>query len=157
MKSAIALLVVAFATPVFADTFICGNDTDTPNARWHARISHATDRDAGRVPGFLLIHNAKEKGSIVSTDDRRRIKLGAKREVGTSYNVKLNAEEKKKLVKLADGRVNVKDAVRASVWVDFELNEEQHEGQLSVPGRISFENEDAEVIYEADLSCSYKE
>jgi len=157
MKSAIALLVVAFATPVFADTFICGNDTDTPNARWHARVSHATERDAGRKPGFLLLHNAHEKGAIVSTDDRRRIKLGAKGEVGTSYNVKLNASEQKLLKKLADGRVNVKDAVRASLWVDFELNEEQHEGQLSVPGRISFENEDGDVIYEANLTCSYKE
>src|SRR5688572_12760334 len=112
MKSAIALLVVAFAMPAFADRFVCDNDTDTPNARWHANVTHEPDNKSGRVPGFLLIHNAHEKGAIVRTEDRRRIKLGAQGEAGTSYNVKLNAEEKKKLKALADGRVNVKDAAR---------------------------------------------
>jgi len=157
MKQLIALVAIALAVPAMADTFKCTNDTDTSNARWQARVSYETLPDAGRVPGFLLVHSAHKDGSIVATTDRRRISVGGQGEAGTSYSLLLNKKEKKLLLERADGRLNLKAATRVTVWIDFETNQEQHDGQKPVAGKISYSDADGKEIYSTDLSCDYKE
>lgn len=157
MKTFIALATFALALPAVADTFKCNNDTDKNNARWHGRVSMEPSNESGRVPGFLLIHNAHKDGSIVATTDRRRIKLGHKNKPGTSFSVLLSAKEKEKLLERADKRVNLVDAERVTLWIDFELNEEQHNGQKAVAGKISYSDDTEKEIYSADLTCEYAE
>ena len=147
----LGLLVAVSAVPAMADGFKCGNDTDLPNARWHVRVNVTTEANAGRKIGFLLLHNAHEKGAIVRTDDRRRLQVDDAGLPGVTTSVKLNAKERKALRALADQRLNLKGAARVSLWLNAELNEKLSDTN----GSLTVSDEDGEEVYSTALDCEY--
>lgn len=152
------LLVGAFAmaaTTANADSFKCGSGrTGTSNARWFAQVSNSRTAGEGRVPAFFLLTNAKAKGTIVKTDDRRRIVLSGKGEKGTDYTVNLNEEEYDLLLEKADKRLNLKDAAKVTIHVNYEVNEDLTDGQER-DGDLVVSDEKGKQIYKSDLGCTY--
>jgi len=150
----IGALVSVLAMPAFADSFKCGNDTDLSNARWYLQVSHSRTAGEGRVPAFFLLTNAKPQGTIVRTDDRRRIQLGGAGQTGTTYSVKLNAKEVVRLAKKADQRLDLKGASKVTLRVNFELNEDLEDGDTR-SGRLSIKDEAGDVLYSTSVGCTY--
>lgn len=157
MKVRLLAVLAALSLPAvtLANGFACDNDKHQ-RPQWSAQVYNGEDN---KVSTFIFASGKKDvpEHTIARITDARRITQGGKGVAGTTYQIKLNEEEKAKLLKLADKRLkHLKEVTHAVLQVYWDSGDEDINAGDVLDGTLLLNDKDGQLVYGYSQDCRYK-